>query len=304
MIKPKLPEIADYIDNLTPTIKAGDNAHEGYIVPEIIFTYGDPKSQMFKMLSFLPTILKTLLNSFKSYKSVKKNPVKPKTTADTNLFDEFKIRAQNLGCSSVGFTEVPPDFIFREKQILYRYAFVVTMEMHREAIGRAPARAAGREVWRTYRDLGIVVNRLAAFMRQNGYNAQAGPALGGDSNYVLLAQKAGLGWIGNHGLLISPETGPCQRIAVLYTDVELPVTDSIQHSWVESYCESCGRCVKKCPASAIYSRHHILVDGSRKYIDYKKCAVPFSQSMGCSICIKECSFMRSSYKKIKAGFNG
>ncbi|MDC7226139.1 MAG: reductive dehalogenase domain-containing protein [Spirochaetales bacterium] len=303
MIKPKYPDLRNYIDPDTPTVKSDETSHEGYFVPEIIFTYGQPKSIIKKILTLLPTILDTLRNVFKSYKSIRRNPGEASQLPGDGLFDDFKTLAIKLHCSSVGFTEIPTDMIFRNREILYKYAFVMTMEMRREAISRAPGRVAAGEVWRTYHELGRVVNRLAGFLRDRGYNAQAGPSLGGDTNYVRLAQKAGMGWTGRHGLLISPENGPCQRIAVVYTDISLPFTDSVDHAWIESFCSSCGRCVKKCPGNAIYQEYKKLDEGGRQYIDYKKCAVPFSQTLGCSVCIRECTFTKGSYDKIKAAFN-
>ncbi|MBK5243230.1 hypothetical protein [Clostridium sp.] len=43
-------------------------------------------------------------------------------------------------------------------------------------------------------------------------------------------------------------------------------------------------------------------DGSKQCIDYKKCAVPFSRNKGCTVCIKECTFFKGDYEKIKKSF--
>jgi len=164
---------------------------------------------------------------------------------------------------------------------------------------------AGKEVWRSYAALGKIVNQLADFLRAHGHNAQAGPALGGDVNYPRLAQKAGLGHIGRPGILISRGSGPSQRIAAVYTNIEnLPYTDSQSqaYDWIPAFCDTCKRCVKACPAQAIYASPKIFPDGSEQHIDYTKCAVPFSQTMGCSVCIKECTFFKGDFDKIEKRF--
>ena len=177
------------------------------------------------------------------------------------------------------------------------------MDMKKSKIGKAPNITAGKEVWRTYAELGKIVNHLSQFLRERGYNAQAGPALGGEVNYPLLAQKAGLGYIGKHGILISRRNGPSQRIAVVYTDIEnLPNTDSDRYNWIPAFCVTCNRCVDKCPGDAIYKEARVFEDGSQQHIDYRKCAMPFSETMGCSVCIKECTFFRTDYDKIEAKF--
>ena len=45
-----------------------------------------------------------------------------------------------------------------------------------------------------------------------------------------------------------------------------------------------------------------MEDGGPKHIDHIKCAMPFSKTMGCSVCLAECVFFKEDYEKIKAGF--
>jgi epoxyqueuosine reductase QueG len=174
------------------------------------------------------------------------------------------------------------------------------MDMNKSKMKYAPSIATSREVWRAYAGLGEIVNKLSDYLRKRGFQSQAGPALGGETNYPYLAQKAGLGYLGKHGLLISRGCGPSQRIAVIYTSIEnLPVTDSEEYRWIPEFCEGCHRCVKACPSRAIYKTTLTKENGNHKHIDYKKCALPFSQYAGCSVCIKECTFFKSDFDNIK-----
>lgn len=303
IIKSNLPKIDDYINKDTPVINASKNAHEGLIVPEIVTTYGKGGMKINDLWTMMPKMIKTIKEMKKSYQTLKNNPHLNKTIIDAVTLEELKSFAYTLGVSNIGFTKVDPSMIFKDKKILFENAIVFTMEMKRDAIDYAPSIKTKKEVFRTYLELGKIVNKIAEFLRERGYNAQAGPALGGDVNYPLLAQKAGLGAIGKHGLLISPSFGPSFRIAAVYTDIEnLPMNKTNNHMWINSFCEKCNRCVKQCPAGAIYKDAKIFKDESKQCIDYKKCAVPFSTQYGCTVCVKECTFYKNDYYKIKESF--
>ncbi|WP_432403452.1 hypothetical protein [Wukongibacter sp. M2B1] len=303
VIASMLPKIDKYIDDNMSVIKASENAHDGLIVPEVVKKYGGGSMQIDDLLVTLPKMISTIIEMKKSYKSLKDNPYSNRTIIDSSTLEELKSYSYTLGISDIGFTNIDPSMIFRNKKILFKNAIVLTMEMKRSAIDYAPSIKTKNEVFRTYLELGRVVNRIASFLRERGYNAQAGPALGGDVNYPLLAQKAGLGAIGKHGLLISPRFGPSFRIAAVFTDIEnLPMDKTNEHMWINSFCEKCNRCVKQCPASAIHMDTKTFDDGSKQCIDYKKCAVPFSTKHGCSVCVKECTFYKNDYYKIKERF--
>ena len=59
---------------------------------------------------------------------------------------------------------------------------------------------------------------------------------------------------------------------------------------------------KRSPGDAIYKDTRVFEDGSQQHINYCKCAMPFSEPMECSVCIKECTFFRIDYDKIEAKF--
>jgi len=261
----------DYITEGIKFIEPDKKSRYGLNVPRIIYTLGDMKSHARNMLKIIHRILRSAVNRGIGYRSMKKNPNTPATIADESLINELKTLARNLGCENVGFTQVPQGFIFSNKTILYANAIVLTMEMKKDKIGQAPSLAAGKEVWRTYDRLGIVTNKIAKYLRKHGFGAQAGAALGGDTNYPLLAMKAGLGYIGKHGLLISPGVGPSQRIAAVYTSItNLPITNENSHKWIADFCGGCNACVRACPGGAIWETKPIMEDGNPKHIDYIK----------------------------------
>lgn len=68
--------------------------------------------------------------------------------------------------------------------------------------------------------------------------------------YRILAQAAGLGETGLHGLFLTPEFGPRQRFAMLLTDADLG-TDT---PFKPRLCDDCGACVAACPLGALNAK--------------------------------------------------
>jgi epoxyqueuosine reductase len=302
-IKKIMPNINKHIDRSQPYISPSENAHLGLNVPQIILDYGSLKTKA----KSLPNLYKYMFGSLKAmnktYKELYNQPQNPSKGITSKDLEDMKGLAEELGASDIGFAVVDPSYIFDDKLIIYPNAIVLVMEMDPNIINTAPSKGAEKEIFRTYYELNVMVNRIKEFLNSRGYNAEAGPALGGEVNYPLLAQKSGIGVIGKHGMLITPILGPSLRLAAVYTDIEnLTTADHNDHLWINDFCETCNRCVKKCPGGAIYKETKIFDDGSKQCIDYKKCAVPFSRNKGCTVCIKECTFFKGDYQKIKKNF--
>ncbi len=84
--------------------------------------------------------------------------------------------------------------------------------------------------------------------------------------FRLAAVACGLGEIGWSKMLLTPEFGPLQRVAFIFTDAELEY-DETYHG--EPLCRKCGACVRECPGGcipALNSGKKITVD-----IDGKLC---------------------------------
>lgn len=209
----------------------------------------------------------------------------------------------------LGFTELPEQMIFKGKSTLFKYALVVGQEMKKKEIDYAPGYQAGKEVMRVYGSLGIVVNDIAHWLRKRGVRCQSNHPLGGLTNTTSLAGKAGMGWQGHNGLLITPEYGQRVRLAPVFVEHKyFEYTDNRNHDWIEEYCELCNRCEKECPQQAIYSDKVVRIEdvpgvGSLKTcIDRDLCFDFFWKTMGCSVCVKVCPFSKSgdTYERLRA----
>jgi epoxyqueuosine reductase len=113
------------------------------------------------------------------------------------------------------------------------------------------------------------------------------------------AQRAGLGWVGKNGNLITKTGGSFFFIATLITDLELEA----DFPFSKNHCGSCNRCVEACPTDAILPGPEI--DG-RKCISYftielKEMLIPDDMkgkfdnwAFGCDICQDVCPWNRFS----------
>jgi len=225
------------------------------------------------------------------------------------LWEELVSLASSRYGLRLGFTTVPDQLIFEGKRILFRYALVCIEEMDQERMSDAPSFDASDEVVGVYKTLGIAVNELAWWLRERDIRCQSNHPLGGLTNTPPLAAKAGLGWRGHHGILITPWWGPRQRIAPIY--IEEPVfafTDSAEHAWIEDFCQNCRRCERACPSGAILSKKVMTQEGietigqTATSIDRERCYAYFQATLGCGKCISVCPFGagQGTYEKLKA----
>ena len=292
-----------YLREQDNPISSHPEAREPRIVPLVILDYGSTMARIRQSRYVGKYLVASVKEMARSAKSVRNNPYAGKKTIDAETLKELEEYAYNLGVTDIGYTRVNPRHIFKGFKLLFPNAMVFTMEMNREKIKAAPAMPSFIEIFRTYYQFGVIVNQVAEFLRDRGYNALAGPAIGGDVNYIPVAIDAGIGYSGKSGLLITKDNGPRIRLAAVFTDIEnLPFAQGNPHRWVREYCESCNLCIRKCPADAIYMETQTHPDGGPVFIDHTLCAGPFSNDNGCSLCIKYCPFSYADYEKFRAKF--
>lgn len=110
------------------------------------------------------------------------------------------------------------------------------------------------------------------------------------------AEKAGLGWVGKNGNLLSKKVGSFFFIGEIILDLELEYDQP-----VHDHCGSCTKCIDACPTEAIIQP--MVVDGSKciSYltIELKDELIPrgFQDKMenwvfGCDICQDVCPWNR------------
>jgi len=257
------------------------------------------------LTKIMPFISVSIKNIELGINSLHENPVSPKNNMTHEMLKVLEEKALELGAGKVGYTRLSAHHIFKNHSVLYDNLIVIIQEMDKAPIEMAPSFDTFKMIHQTYASLGIISSELTKYLRNEGYVAQAGSALNGMSVYPILAQNAGLGWIGKHGLLITPEFGPRQRITVIYTGIKnLPFNEEgNKHAWISEYCKKCKRCVVKCPAKAVYEIPRVNNQYNTTHIDSEMCFPEFYDNYGCTICIKVCPFSKKSFGKLKESFS-
>jgi epoxyqueuosine reductase len=252
---------------------------------------------LLKKITLLPIGLRLYKQIKKSFKFPPNKPFKDKIS-DIEL-NELRIFLDSLNITCYGFTKVESDNIFIDRGILYDNAIVISIQMPLEKIAKAPSFETMVMIENTYLQTGEIVNKIADYLRNHGFGAHAGPGLGGMTNYPMLAKDANMGEFGRHGLLISPQSGPCHRLAVVYTNINnFSYSKTKEYQWIIEYCKNCGLCIKKCPNKAILEIPKTTINTRIRHIEYVKCMYCFNQNFGCSVCVKVCPFTKTGYSKL------
>lgn len=262
-------------------------------------------------LAQIPDLLTTMLPLVLKMKQGSKlydGKFQPKADTTTPEFiEELEKLARQDGAKDIRYIKVPRNTIFKGKGLPYQYAIIFTVEMDKGKMSSAPSFDAFLEVAKGYKRMAFISYKIAVLMRKEGFAAYPGTALGGITDYTHLGELAGLGAIGYHGLLITPNEGARVRINTIYTNIEnLPITEQLEneHLWVRDFCSMCKKCIRNCPVKAIFDQPVPRGDGGMQSIDHAVCRDYFNQYQGCAICLAKCPFSQSSYAKIKASFKG
>lgn len=125
------------------------------------------------------------------------------------------------------------------------------------------------------------------------------------------AQRAGLGWVGKHTLLIHPTLGSWFLLGEIITTLPLQTSIDAAQAIRTNHCGQCTRCIQACPTQAItpYS-----VDASRcvSYLTLEHRG-PIDPSLhegmgtwiaGCDICQEVCPFNQEPAKTETARIDG
>lgn len=175
---------------------------------------------------------------------------------------------------------------------------VVAKEIYREVVSLlGPSKTAGEaergELLGPHADylngrLNRAIHELSILFRQEGYRSLPLPAASPTDqrfltalfSYKHAAQLAGLGTLGRHSLLITPEFGPRVRLACLLTEVALEASPLRQ----KDYCVNCAACIRECPAQALQVPRPGDVYSMNKFA----CRSYRQAGLTCGVCMKAC----------------
>jgi len=216
-------------------------------------------------------------------------PVNPERTpaddADA-VTAEVKALAREMGAQLLGIAAYDPRFLFADAtERDHTRVIVMGVAMSFDCMIDIGQRSQD-ETHRVYYQLDDMANRLAHHLGAYGYSACA-QHNNGDLPLPAYGYLAGLGELGKHGSLISPEYGSSFRLVAVSTDMPL-VVDGPRDSGIDEVCRSCMVCSRFCPGDAIPSLERDVNGIVRWHIDTPACQPWFNKMHGCKICLMVC----------------
>jgi epoxyqueuosine reductase len=250
-------------------------------------------------------------DSIREYKPP--NAERVKFNSEKQCSDEIKKVARLFGAGLVGITSVDERWHYthrfnamtnsekaREDLSDLTSCIVVGISMPHDIVAAYPSALAGVAPGLGYSKESFLLQTLAQYIRNIGYNAVA--SLSDTAQAIPYAIQAGLGEYAKNGLVITKEYGPRVRFGMIFTD--LPVlSDRPIKFGVKQFCEICNKCAEACPAKAIpfggpseLGPNQSNIVGVRKWnVDGEKCfKVWASQGTECGICIRVCPYNKSN----------
>lgn len=230
------------------------------------------------------------------------------TVEDPARMSQYVKRAAHLvGASLTGICQVNQIWLYADTKIPddCNHAIVMAIQMDSEGIATSPAIPAASATGVGYSRMGFVLALLGEFIRNLGYKAIQ---CGNDTGLSIpLAIDAGLGQLGRHGLLITPEYGSRVRLCKLFTNLPLQPDKPINFGVTET-CRNCKRCAEACEVDAISKDDEPTYTpacssnnpGVRKwYVNSELCYQFWCDNAGdCSTCISVCPYTKQSFGKV------
>ena len=181
-----------------------------------------------------------------------------KTEIDKLSFTKVIKEIANIyGAIDVGITELKPYHFYSNKgrhpdgwgtEIVndHKYGIAIIVPMSINMIKKAPTVHTIVESSKAYVEAAKIANIIEVYIKKFGYDAKAHT----DGNYetlcVPIAIDSGVGELSRMGIMIHKDHGPCIRISIVTTEIDLiPTSGKNQH--IDSFCRICKKCAINCP---------------------------------------------------------
>lgn len=181
--------------------------------------------------------------------------------------------------------KTPRDYLLNAKSVIVFGIHYPDAVMDRA--GKPPSEAVGPYIFaqiQTLSELGFLALDVIKFLNERGYQAVPTQDLCGLAGKVATtgcgyhpdatanryaAIAAGIGELGWHGAVLTPEYGVRQRFISIITDADLNPDPLYQGP---SLCRQCFKCVTNCPVSALSKDEKVELRIENKVFEYGKCA--------------------------------
>ena len=219
----------------------------------------------------------------------------------------IKEMARYYGAVDVGVTPLKPYHLYSHhgrhaedwgEKITssHSFAVVIVAAMQVDVIKSAPKLPVALETARQYVECAKIAHIIAEYIRGLGYDARSHT----DGNYetlcVPLAVDAGLGAPGRMGIFMHPVHGPCVRLSIVTTELELipSIAKGKPHRSIEKFCEICKKCADNCPTQSIEAGEEPVSRGFRHWSIHQEKCFSFWKNIGtdCAFCIRVCPYTK------------
>ncbi len=225
----------------------------------------------------------------------KPNPKKAEVEDFAKLTGEIKQMTLDLGAAVVGIADYNPKITFTEAEDLDHKSVIVFLIPMSFDVMIDIGPKSQEDVHKTYFELDELATRLANRISAYGYDARV-QANRGEIPLPAYGQLAGLGELGKHGSLLSPELGSAFRLSAVSTDMPL-IADGPKDFGIDEICTNCDICSRFCPGQAIRSQK-ANVDGMVRWqVHAPDCHPHFLRMYGCKICLSVCPMNARGNKK-------
>ena len=146
-----------------------------------------------------------------------------------------------------------------------------------------------------------IILRIGVLVQQRGFKyitvaaSQSMPHLGkfkGRYSHKRAAVRSGMGYVGHNGLFLHEAHGPRVRLGTILCDFDGTDIPRIAEG---QDCIKCRKCVRACPAQALYGEDFDINDSDKPLLDYAACSEHMKkkyQHIGrgavCGICMRVC----------------
>ncbi|TET20295.1 tRNA epoxyqueuosine(34) reductase QueG [Candidatus Bathyarchaeota archaeon] len=176
---------------------------------------------------------------------------------------------------------------------------------------RDPHGRIARYTWRNYYyDVKAKLEKVATFLKKK---TQANIRFRCYSNGPLaekpMAQRAGVGWYGKNGIILTRDYGSWVVLGALITNIALEEDEPLKKS-----CGNCQACIKACPTKALIEPYVLDMPKCLQHITHKQQVMPISlreiwtnRLYGCTTCQDVCPLNRRvkpQNRKPKYGYVG
>ena len=179
-----------------------------------------------------------------------------------------------------------------------KHVIVVGTAMDYDLTATVPSALAATATGLGYTTDAVTLMLLAQYIRNLGYRAYA--SMNDSALSVPLAIQAGLGELGRHSMVITPEFGPRVRFGKVFTDMPL-VADKPKKFGITEFCNTCQACAAACPPRAIpFGEPSVEPPNKSSFSHIRKWSTNAekcfnfwgNQNTECSICIRVCPYNR------------